>query len=522
MHYGRLYSETSHYTSWEYKHPPASNDTTNATFIDEITELLADRIAKYNMVILGDLNIHADDLSNTDSYIFNDTMHAFGFKQHVKSSTHKCGHILDLIFSEMNSELNPHNCTVHKFISDHALVTIVTTLNKAPWEPTEKMRDTTMLTKEILEEYYTTPVIESNTSLEQACDQFNEELPKMLNRAAPQEKVRYTDRPKNHGTTSIFVNKKELSKTEIISTKTQRSLIKDQINDSIIPTAFAADHSICKNFKAGNKAEEHKTKTDLEEAFTQLKCWMDVMCLKLNPNKTEYILFGSWQQLKKTSLNAQGDPIAVSKAVRYLGGFLDQHLNFRKHIKEKAKKVMANIIKIHAICKYLTVQSCTTLVLMLYITHLNYANAILHGLPSITLRKYQTIQNQTYPKQKQVLELIMGTKESTQVSHTTKDKIQNPDNNIQVHHWHGTKVLIGPNQHKKTTHSTICTLTTLAPYYILQTPKVKYQTFVAWSFTYSAPTLWNQLWKFIKDSSNLDILKKKLMTHLFQWAFNPD
>ena len=46
-------------------HPPPSNDTTNETFINEITELLANRIAKYNnMVILGDLNIHIDDLTN--------------------------------------------------------------------------------------------------------------------------------------------------------------------------------------------------------------------------------------------------------------------------------------------------------------------------------------------------------------------------------------------------------------------------------------------------------------------------
>ena len=118
------------------------------------------------------------------------------------------------------------------------------------------------------------------------------------------------------------------------------SLIKDQIN-SITHTAFADDHSICNNFKADNKVQEHKIKTDLEEAFTQLKHWMDTMHLKLNPDKTEYILFGSWQQLKKTSpepLNAHSDPMPVSDTVRYLGGFLDQHLNFKKHINEKAKK----------------------------------------------------------------------------------------------------------------------------------------------------------------------------------------
>ena len=119
------------------------------------------------------------------------------------------------------------------------------------------------------------------------------------------------------------------------------------------------------------------------------------MHLNLNPEKKpEYILFGSQQQLKKTStepLNAHGDPIAVSDTMRYLGGFLDQHLNFKKHINEKAKKAMANIIKISTICKYLTLQSCTTLVLMLCITHLDYANAMLYGLASNTLRKNQTI-----------------------------------------------------------------------------------------------------------------------------------
>ena len=43
----------------------------------------------------------------------------------------------------------------------------------------------------------------------------------------------------------------------------------------------------------------------------------------------------------------------------------------------------------------------------------------------------------------------MGAKETALASHTTKDRTQNPDDNIQMHHWHDTKVLAGPNQHKK-------------------------------------------------------------------------
>ena len=183
---------------------------------------------------------------------------------------------------------------------------------------------------------------------------------------------------------------------------------------------------------------------------------------------------------------------------------------------------MVNIIKILAIHKYLTFQSCTTLVLMLCITHLNYANAILYGLPSTTLRKYQTIQNIC-------AKLVLN-----------KNRFLNSS-------WALKKLHLLPIQqgieYKILTTSFKC-ITCMAPKYlqdlisiknntqgnmhsnntgtILHIPNVKYQTFVAWSFRYSAPTLWSQLPKSIKDSPNLDIFKKKLKTHLSQHAFNPN
>ena len=43
----------------------------------------------------------------------------------------------------------------------------------------------------------------------------------------------------------------------------------------------------------------------------------------------------------------------------------------------------------------------------------------------------------------------MGVKETALASHTTKDRTKNPDDNVQMHHQHITKVLTGPNQLKK-------------------------------------------------------------------------
>ena len=111
---------------------------------------------------------------------------------------------------------------------------------------------------------------------------------------------------------------------------------------------------------------------------------MDTMHLKLNS-----------AQLKKISPephNAHGDLIEISKVVRYLGGFLVQPLNFTQHIKVRVKKSNYQYNK-NSRNMYLTVQTCTTLILMSCITQLDYANAILYGLPKSTLEKYQTIQN---------------------------------------------------------------------------------------------------------------------------------
>ena len=59
------------------------------------------------------------------------------------------------------------------------------------------------------------------------------------------------------------------------------------------------------------------------------------MQLKLNSDKTEYILFRSKQQLNKAAhepFTAGPDCIDLGNKVKYLGGVLDNTLNFESHI----------------------------------------------------------------------------------------------------------------------------------------------------------------------------------------------
>ena len=84
-------------------HPPylATNNSTNAKFIDEFTEYLADSIMIYNnIVILGDFNIHINDQEDLDTGIFIDTITALGLDQYVDFATHNKDNILDLVMAE--------------------------------------------------------------------------------------------------------------------------------------------------------------------------------------------------------------------------------------------------------------------------------------------------------------------------------------------------------------------------------------------------------------------------------------
>ena len=71
---------------------------------------------------------------------------------------------------------------------------------------------------------------------------------------------------------------------------------------------------------------------------------MDTMHLKLNPDKTKFIMFGYRNQLDKCKtsyVTISGSTIPKSPSVKYLGGTLDENLNLKEHILTKCKTAIA-------------------------------------------------------------------------------------------------------------------------------------------------------------------------------------
>ena len=118
--------------------------------------------------------------------------------------------------------------------------------------------------------------------------------------------------------------------------------------------------------------------------------------LKLNPKKTEYILFGGKVQLSKfdtNTVNVCNNNVVRSKVVQYLGVWYNENMNFNHHVIMKCKVAALNLRKIRLIWIFIDKESCEILVCSLVLSHLDYGNSLLQGCTNIVLNKIQIIQN---------------------------------------------------------------------------------------------------------------------------------
>ena len=171
--------------------------------------------------------------------------------------------------------------------------------------------------------------------------------------------------------------------------------LQDVVNEDLQLSGFADDHSVRKASKAGNTNEEISTIYKLESCLLSIKQWMDHTRLKMNPSKTEFIYFGNAVQLPKCtidSINVAEDLILRSNIIRYLGVWLNSTLNFKLHVTKTCKAAMVNFIRIRGIHHLLTDEATSSLVLSLCVSHLDYCNSVMYGLPDITIGRMQKIQ----------------------------------------------------------------------------------------------------------------------------------
>ena len=138
-----------------YITPSNCQGSTDATFIDQLTDLLTTLQTKYNnIIILGNINMHIDDPNNQNACILYDSINAFNLTQHVKIPTHNKGHALDVIITTKSTGFNNAGEIIPgPYISDHRLLILETEINKIePKKVTTKARKSTMNINNIFKE----------------------------------------------------------------------------------------------------------------------------------------------------------------------------------------------------------------------------------------------------------------------------------------------------------------------------------------------------------------------------------
>ena len=98
---------------------------------------------------------------------------------------------------------------------------------------------------------------------------------------------------------------------------------------------YADDHSIYGKYKAGDLNQENDVMKKLRDTLGTTKRWMVQNRLKMNENKTEFVMFGSRRLLDRCSVSniTVGDSTVLrSLVIRFLGVQLDEHLYFKQHI----------------------------------------------------------------------------------------------------------------------------------------------------------------------------------------------
>ncbi|ELU01539.1 hypothetical protein CAPTEDRAFT_207616, partial [Capitella teleta] len=103
-----------------YRPPPSiRNQSTFELFLSEFGDYLEDIIMKPGrLIITGDFNLHVDNDTNCDAAEFMSCLESSDLLQHVRSSTHGSGHILDLVISRKRDCIDPR-VIVSEGVSDH-------------------------------------------------------------------------------------------------------------------------------------------------------------------------------------------------------------------------------------------------------------------------------------------------------------------------------------------------------------------------------------------------------------------
>jgi len=281
---------------------------------------------------------------------------------------------------------------------------------------------------------------------------------------------------------------------------------------------YADDTQLYVSFKPSDTESIQSTIGKVEQCYIEIKQWMDNNMLKLNGDKTEFLVVTNKKHSGAIkSVNLDGFSILSQPSVRNLGVIFNSIMDVENFINAKCKAASYCLRNISKVRRYLTHDATKTLVQAYVLTKLDYCNSLLCGSPKFHRDRLQKILNYAA----RVVNMV--------------PKRQSVRSVLADLHWLPIKERID----FKILMCVFKALNGLAPVYLadslvrytpvrdlrsrtmdlLHEPQFRLDAYGGRAFANAAPRLWNKLPYKIKQASSVENFKTKLKTHLYKQAY---
>ena len=280
---------------------------------------------------------------------------------------------------------------------------------------------------------------------------------------------------------------------------------------------YADDTQIYCFFKAKSPSSADNALVALTSCIDDVRAWMTQALLKLNEDKTEFLVLSSpYYQENLCNISAKvGDAVITSATqCRNLGVIFDSKLDMKAHVAAVCRSAFFQLRKISSIRKYLTEEACKTLLHSFVMSRIDYCNSLLANLPKCVISKLQKVQNVA-------ARILTRIPVFDHISPVLIDvhwlplplRIRYKINLLTFKSLHG----LGPSylSNMLTVYQPAANLRS-ANKHLLQERRYRLTTYGHRAYYFTAPSFWNELPLHLRSATELKTFKSGLKTHLFK------
>ena len=284
---------------------------------------------------------------------------------------------------------------------------------------------------------------------------------------------------------------------------------------------YADDTQLYLGFKPLIPTSVTNTFEKVERCIADIRCWMSTNFLKLNDEKTEFMIITSKQmksRLQVPNLQIGGTTVEANTHARNLGVIFDSSFSMDNHVSNICKNAYYQLRNIGQISKYVDKAALKSLVHAFVTSRLDYCNSLLYGIQQQHLDKLQRVQNMA-------ARLITHTRMHEHITPVLKELHWLPVRqriifkllSLVYKSLHGLAPVY--LQELTTIHQPRRSLRS-ADQKMLTVPPVRTNTYGARTFSRAGADLWNGLPVDVRRCENLSSFRSTLKTILFKRAYD--